>query len=44
MDDTLFIYAVNAGDIVKVTLILVITFSMWGGFFIHLFLKRGKRK
>ncbi len=41
---TLFQYTVTASDVVITSIIIAISFSLWIGVFIYLFLKRGDKQ
>lgn len=41
MSNPLFQYVVTAGDVAIVTIVLFITFSLWSGVFLYLYINRG---
>lgn len=44
MDTQLFQYVISAGDVAIVTIVIAITFSLWGGFLLYLYSKRSDQQ
>lgn len=42
MENPLFLYVVSAGDVAIATVVIAITFTLWGGFLIYLLSRQGK--